>query len=272
MNNRLLSLAAAALALAALTGAPSASAETLRVGTECTYHPFNYRDSDGTLKGYDIDVAEAVAERIGAKIEFVCQKWDGMIPALLANKFDLIVASMSITEKRMKKIDFSDPYRVSIGQFIAKKSKNLQLFNADGSVDEAGFKGIKVGLQRATTYDNWIQAKAPGAEVVRYDSTEALYLDLKAGRVDTIMTNPMKAYLKFLSKPDGAGFDVVGPQIEEVKYFGIGVGIGLRKGNDALLKRINGAIGEITKDGSLGKFGMKYFPFTIHPKGWKGTG
>ncbi len=254
-------------------GAPqTASAETLRVGTECTYHPFNFRDANGDLQGYDIDVAKAVGELIGAKIEFVCQKWDGMIPSLLANKFDLIVASMSITDKRKQKIDFSDPYRVSIGQFIAAKSKNLDLFNADGSVNQAGFEGLRVGLQRATTYDNWIQAKAPNAEIVRYDSTEALYLDLKNGRVDAIMTNPMKAYLKFLSKEDGAGFSVVGPQIEEVEYFGIGVGVGLRKGNDALLNRVNKAIQTITKDGSLETFALKHFPFSIHPKKWKGAG
>ncbi len=260
----------ASIVLAALSVSPVA-AETLRVGTECTYHPFNFRDADGTLKGYDVDVAKAVGERIGAKIEFVCQKWDGMIPALLANKFDLIVASMSITDKRKQKIDFSDPYRVSIGQFIGKKEKDFKLFNPDGTVNPAGFKGVKVGLQRATTYDNWIQAKAPDADVIRYDGTEPLYLDLKAGRVDVIMTNPMKAYLKFLSKPDGAGFDVIGPQIEEVEYFGIGVGIGVRKGNDELLTRINGAIGGITKDGSLEKFSRKYFPFSIHPTKWKGA-
>ncbi len=99
----------AAAALAVLGAMPSASAETLRVGTECTYHPFNFRDADGKLQGYDIDVAKAVGQLLGAEIKFVCQKWDGMIPSLLANKFDLIVASMSITEKRMKKIDFSDP-------------------------------------------------------------------------------------------------------------------------------------------------------------------
>jgi len=265
-------LSSVVAAVVAATGLiQPAAAETLRVGTECTYHPFNYRDSDGNLKGYDVDVARAVGEDIGAEIEFVCQKWDGMIPSLLANKFDLIVASMSITDKRKEKIDFSAPYRVSIGQFIGKKSKDLQFFNADGSVNTAGFDGIKVGLQRATTYDNWIQAKAPSAEVVRYDSTEALYLDLKNGRVDAIMTNPMKAYLKFLSQPDGAGFDVVGPQIEEQEFFGIGVGVGLRKGNDELLQRVNVAIKKITEDGSLEQFALKEFPFTIHPKEWKGT-
>ena len=70
-----------------------------------------------------------------------------------------------------------------------------------------------VGLQRATTYDTWIQAKVPDAEVVRYDDTQAMYLDLRAGRVDAIMTNPMKTYLDFLSKPDGADYEVVGPQL-----------------------------------------------------------
>ena len=268
---RLVALAAAAFAVATLTLQGPVVAETLSVGTECTYHPFNFRDENGELQGYDIDVAEAIGEHLGAEIEFFCQKWDGMIPALLANKFDLIVASMSITDERKKKIDFSDPYRVSIGQFIGSKEKNLMFFNEDGSVNEAGFEGAKIGLQRATTYDNWIQARAPNAEVVRYDAIEALYLDLQNGRVDAIMTNPMKAYLKFLSQPEGAGFEVIGPQIEETEFFGIGVGIGLRKGNEELLARINEGIHKITNDGSLEVFAKKHFPFTIHPQKWQGT-
>ncbi|HEX9752980.1 MAG TPA: transporter substrate-binding domain-containing protein [Methyloceanibacter sp.] len=269
---KMLTLLTAAVAAVAWGTQVPASAETLRVGTECTYYPFNFRDENGQLQGYDIDVAKAVGEHLGAEIEFMCQKWDGMIPSLLVNKFDLIVASMSITEERQQKIDFSDPYRVSIGQFIAAKDRDLTFFNEDGSVNEAGFDGVKVGLARATTYDNWMQAKAPNAKIVRYDSTEALYLDLKNERVDAIMTNPMKAYLEFLSQPDGAGFDVVGPQIEEPEYFGIGVGIGVRKGNEELLGRINEAIGAITDDGSLEVFAKKHFPFTIHPQKWQGTG
>ena len=83
--------------------------ETLRVGMECTYAPFNYKNANGELVGYDVDVAKGVARIIGSEINFVCQEWDGMIPALLANKFDLVIASMSITEKRMKSIDFSGP-------------------------------------------------------------------------------------------------------------------------------------------------------------------
>ena len=258
----------ASIALTASTFSLSAQAETLRVGMECTYAPFNYRTADGKLTGYDVDVAKGVAEILGAKIDFVCQKWDGMIPALLANKFDLIVASMSITEKRRKKIDFSGPYRISVGRLVGKKNGNFNLFKADGSVNASGFKGLKIGLGRATTYENWFKAKVPDAEILLYDNNEAMYLDLQNGRTDAIMTNPMKAFLKFLSKEDGAGFEFVSPAIDETEYFGVGVGVGMRKGNDDLRERINMALKQMTKDGSLEKYALKIFPFAIHPEKW----
>jgi len=266
MTKQFLRLAAMAFMMGAFS--ISTQAETLRIGMECTYAPFNYRTADGELTGYDVDVAKGVAGILGAEVKFVCQKWDGMIPALLANKFDLIVASMSITEKRREKIDFSGPYRISVGRLVGRKQGNFKLFNTDGSVNASGFKDVKVGLERATTYENWFMAKVPDAEILRYDNNEAMYLDLVNGRTDVIMTNPMKAHLKFLSKEDGAGFEFVSPAIDEVKYFGVGVGIGLRKGNEELLERINSALKQLTDDGSLEKYALKIFPFAIHPDKW----
>ena len=228
----------AALVLSAPT---TASAEPLRVGMECTYAPFNFKNANGDLDGYDVDVAKGVAGIIGADLEFICQKWDGMIPALLANKFDLVVASMSITDSRLEKMDFSAPYRISVGRLVGKKNAGLDLFDDAGKPIAANFAGVKVGLGRATTYASWFKAKLPDANVVYYDTSESMYLDLVNGRTDIIMTNPMKAFLKFLSKDDGAGFEFVSPQVDEREYFGVGVGIGLRKGNDALKARLNGA-------------------------------
>jgi polar amino acid transport system substrate-binding protein len=233
----------AAVAAAVVGGSLPASAESLRVGMECTYAPFNFKNADGELDGYDVDVAKGVAGLMGADLEFICQKWDGMIPALLANKFDLIVASMSITDARLEKMDFSQPYRISVGRLVGKKNGGLNLF------DDAD--------------------KPIAANVVLYDTSESMYLDLVNGRVDVIMTNPMKAYLKFLSKDDGAGFEFVSPQVDERKYFGIGVGIGLRKGNDELKDRLNGALKTLTEDGSLEKYALKYFPFAIHNEKWQ---
>ena len=266
---KILSTLLAAAFAAAMLGAPHpASAEALRVGMECTYAPFNFRNADGELDGYDVDVAKGVAGLIGADLEFVCQKWDGMIPALLANKFDLIIASMSITEKRLEKMDFSQPYRISVGRLVGKKDADLKLFDDADQPIAANFAGLKVGLERASTYASWFEAKLPDANVIYYDSSESLYLDLVNGRIDIIMTNPMKAYLKFLSKEDGAGFEFVSPQVDERKYFGIGVGIGLRKGNDELKARLNAALKTLTEDGSLEQYALKYFPFAIHNEKW----
>ena len=263
---KILTLITATFALAAigLGTSQSASAETLRVGMECTYAPFNYRTADGALTGYDVDVAKGVGKLINADLEFVCQKWSGMIPALLANKFDLVVASMSITDKRKLKMDFSVPYRISVGRLVGPKDAGYNLFDDSGKALSGNFKGLKVGLERSSTYANWFAAKLPDASIVFYDSSETMYIDLQNGRTDMIMTNPMKAHLKFLSKENGAGFEFVSPQIDEVEYFGIGVGIGLRKGNEALLARLNKAVTTLSNDGSLERYALKYFPFTIH--------
>ena len=254
----------AVICLMTFIGIGSASAEKLRVGMECTYAPFNFKNEDGDLMGYDVDVARGVAGLIGADLEYVCQKWDGMIPALLANKFDLVVASMSITDKRLEKMDFSDTYRISVGRLVGKKSAGLKLFDSAGKPIPANFAGLKVGVERASTYADWFKNELPEADVVLYDTNESLYLDLVNGRTDMIMTNPMKAHLRFLGKPDGAGFEFVSPQIDERKYFGIGVGIGLRKGNDELKARLNKAIKTLTDNGYLESYALKYFPFAIH--------
>ena len=263
MKLRLLNFAAlAALSMTLFTNV--AQAETLRVGMECTYKPFNYQNTDGELVGYDVDVAKGVAGLIGADLDFVCQKWDGMIPALLANKFDIVVASMSVTPKRLEKMDFSTTYRISVGRLVGKKNSGWELFDSAGKPIPANFAGLKVGLERATTYSDWFENELPQAKVVLYDSNESLYLDLVNGRTDMIMTNPMKAHLRFLSKEDGAGFEFVSPQVDEKKYFGTGVGIGLRQGNSALKGRLDKAIRTLADHGYLESYALKYFPFAIH--------
>ena len=172
MKLRLLKFAAlAALSMTLFTN--SAQAETLRVGMECTYAPFNFKSPDGELMGYDVDVANGVGGLIGANLEFVCQKWDGMIPALLANKFDIVVASMSITDKRLKKMDCSTTYRISVGRLVGKKNSGWKLFDSAGKPIPANFSGLKVGLERATTYSDWFENVLPKAKVVLYDTNEA---------------------------------------------------------------------------------------------------
>ncbi|WP_170574533.1 transporter substrate-binding domain-containing protein [Ruegeria atlantica] len=263
--NRIFGMAlAAGMSLAAIA-VPAAQAETIRVGTTCTYFPFNFKDSDGNLSGYDVDVAKEVVKRIGAEVEFVCQAWDGLIPAILSEKFDLIVASMSITPDRMKKLDFSVPYRISEGRLIGRVDAEHKLFNEDGTPIVEAFDGLRLGLPRSSVYDRWTDAFLPEAEILGYDSPDSMYLDLQNGRVDLIFTNPMKAHLSFLSADGIEGFEFVSPAINDPEYFGTGAGIALRKGNEDLQARLDAALTEMREDGTLDEFSLRYFPFAIYP-------
>ena len=256
------------LVAAVLLAAAPVSAETLRVGMECTYAPFNYRTSDGNLEGYDVDVAKGISKIIGVDFEYICQEFDGMIPALLANKFDLIIASMSITDKRKEQIDFSSPYRKSVGRLVGPAGKNLELFDAEGQPVAKNFEGLRIGVERASTYFEWFKAKLPSADLVMYDTNEAMYLDLKNGRVDMIMTNPMKAHLSFLSGEGKGKYEFVGPEVNEPTFFGPGVGVGLRKDNAELRDKVSAAIRQLIREGKLKEYALKIFPFPIHDDAW----
>jgi len=264
-------LYAATIALGATLSGVAAHAETLRVGMECTYMPFNYRTPQGELAGYDVDVAKGVAEIIGADLEYVCQQFDGLVPALLANKFDIIVASMSITPERLERMDFSIPYRVSIGRFVGPEDRDFNLFDENGQPIAANFDGLIVGVERSTTYHKWIEATLPNANFQFYDNSQTMLLDLRSGRVDVAISNPMKIYLEFLSKEEGKQFGFISPPIDEPQYFGIGVGIGVRQGQEELVERINAALKTLIENGSLEEYSHKYFPFSIQPENWQGV-
>ena len=115
----------AVLALILIAGTAFAASvmdkDVIVVGTEGTYPPFEFHDKTGALVGYDIDLFNAVAEKMGKKVEWVDMAFDGLIPALLTNKIDMIAACMSVTSERSKKVNFSDPYVITFSAFITLK-------------------------------------------------------------------------------------------------------------------------------------------------------
>jgi len=244
------------LSLALLLGIGSLQAADLRVGVEGAYPPFSWKESDGTLKGFDIDIAEALCAEMGRKCVLVEQDWDGMIPALLAKKFDAIVASMSITEERKKRVDFTDKYYNTPAKFVGRLDSGIE-------ISKSGLAGKRVGLQRGTTHQCFMEKMFPDVELVLYGTQDEVFQDLAIGRIDLQFSDSVQADDGFLKTDAGKGFGFIGGDQHDEECHGPGAGIAVRKSDSALRDEFNKAIKALRSKGIYQKINAKYFEFDI---------
>lgn len=261
MATRRLALGAVALAASLFVGGLAEAKEwkTVRFGTEGAYAPFNYVTPDGELAGFDVDIAKALCAELKVECELVQQDWDGMIPALMANKYDAIIASMSITDERRQRIDFTDKYYKTPTRLAAKKGSGI-----DGTPES--LSGKKIGVQRETVQDRYATDvfEAAGAEIVRYGTGDEANLDLASGRIDVRLEDSVVLTENFLKKAEGAEFEFIGPVFLDQKWFGYGAGIGVRKGETDLVELLNKGIAAIRANGKYDEIQKKYFDFDVY--------
>ncbi len=228
----------------------------IKIATEGAYPPFNYLDPNGELKGFEVDLANALCKAMDRECEIVIQDWDGMIPGLIAKKYDAIMASMSITEERKKAVDFSKSYYDEFGMFVVKKDSNIK-------ISAKGLKGKKIGVQRATIWANYLKAVYGDSVAIKYyDTVENHNLDLKAGRVDAVLVSYFSVN-DWIKTPDGSDCKMIGDPIRDPKFVGEGVGVAIRKGDKALLEDFNKAIDQITTPVHK-KIALRYFDINIY--------
>ncbi len=242
---------AAALFLLVLGSAPTIGAEILRIGVDPGYPPFSDIDGEGRLTGFDIDIALALCARLDAVCVFVLQDWEGLIPGLRAGKFDAIVSSMSITGKRRRLVAFTERYYSSKVRFVARKGSGF---------DPAAPAGRTVGAMRATIASDWLEENLARVAAVRlYRDQEALLRGLVEGRVDAVFGDAL-GFRNWIGGPEGAAFEFAGEgyRLDE------GIGIAVRKEDDALRRRINRALRAILADGYYDEINARYFPFSIY--------
>lgn len=253
MKKLLLTTGAFVVAFASLAAAQES--DVIRIATEGAYPPFNTVKSDGTLAGLDVDMANALCEEMKAKCTIVAQDWDGIIPGLMAKKYDAIIASMSITEDRKKQINFTNKYYTTPLAVVVPKDSTLT------GVAAADMKDKTVGAQAGTTQANYatdVYGKA-GVEAKLYPTQDEAAADMQNGRIDALISdkfvvvdwlnNAGKECCKMLG-------DVPGTETE--------AGIGIRKGDDALREKFNKAIDAIVANGTHKKIVAQYFPFDIY--------
>ena len=240
-----------------MAGPPEAVAGGRSDGTEAAYEPFAFKTADGELVGFDIDFTYALCEEMGVECEIVEQDWDGLIPGLLAKKYDAIIASMSITEERMRIIDFAGPYYRAPNQFFALKGSGL-------SDTPESLAGRKVGVLRATALEKFVRKHYPDADVRTYPSQEEVYLDLGARRLEVGFTSAPAVELGFLDKEAGQDFEFIGGTHYDEELFGVGTGIALRQEDTEPRDRMNAAIKAIRENGVYKAVNDKYFTFDIY--------
>lgn len=250
---RLTGLAMASLALCgALT---TAQAGSLRIATEGAYPPFNYVDSNNQLHGFDVEIANALCAQMKVECELVAQDWDGIIPALLARKYDAVVASMVITEERKKKVAFTDRYyRTRLAVAVGKDSSI-----ADSRAER--FEGLVVGAQSSSTQGMYAEdvLGAAGAQVKLYPSQDEANADLATGRLDAVVHDKFPL-LDWLAKGGKDCCKLLG----DIQDSEDEVAIAVRQEDAALREQLNLALAAIIADGTYQRISSRYFPFDIY--------
>ncbi len=218
----------------------------LKVGSDVAYAPFEFMEGDKPV-GFDIDIANEIAKALGVKLQVVNTSFDGIIAALKAKKFDMIISAMTITEERKKEISFSIPYYDS-GQIIVVRSDNKDIKS------EKDLKGKIVGVQLGTTGE--ISAKKlkdqVGIKEIRsYETIPEAFMDLELGRLDAVINDlPVSLYYS----KNNPKLKCVGKPFTKEQY-----GIAVRKEDTDLLKKINEILVNIKKSGKYKEIYKKWF-------------
>ena len=276
-----LAVAAAALSMFGFmhTAFAEDAPKSITIATEGAYAPWNFTNADGKLDGLEIELANNLCERMKVKCTIIAQDWDGLIPSLKVGKFDVIMAGMFITPKRLETIDFTQPYAVDPGGFAVAKDSELgklgvsaEKFNLD---DEAAskaeieklkplLKGKVVGVQAATMMLDFVKKYfGDTVEIREYKTTEQHDLDLAAGRVDALFAQ-RTALAATLSKPEFADYTLAGPGFVG-GIFGRGTGAGLRKEDTKLKEMLNAAIDGAIADGTIKRISEKWVKTDVTP-------
>ncbi|MEM6972127.1 MAG: transporter substrate-binding domain-containing protein [Pseudomonadota bacterium] len=249
-----------ALAAAICLTASTAMAADLKICVEGAYPPFSETTADGSVIGFDIDIANALCGEMGKSCEMVQTEWDGIIPALIERKCDAIIASMSITEDRKRVIDFSKKYYQTPAKFIAAKDAGLT--DTPEALNDA-----VVGVQRGSIHQQFMEGEFPDVELKLYGTQDEVYLDLQAGRIDAAMADSIAMDDGFLKTEAGAGYAFFGQDYSIPKYHGEGAGIGVRQGEEELRDGFSAAIEAIRASGVYQEIQATYFDFNIYGSG-----
>lgn len=243
---------------AALMMGGAAMADTVKIGIAAEpYPPFTFPDSEGNWQGWEVEIIDAICDAADLNCELEATSWDGIIPALMSQRIDAIMNSMSITEDRLQVIDFSDPYYNTPTVIVAPKDMDIE-------PTPEGLAGMVLGVQVATIHQTYAQEYFEGDTTLRtYQTQDEANQDLVSGRIDATQADSL-AMEAFLESDSGACCEIKGAVAHDERILGAGVGAGVRKGDDELREAINAGLAQILEDGTYDEITDRYFATSIY--------
>lgn len=230
---------------------------TVRIAVEGAFPPFNYLDSKNQLQGFDVDVAKALCDEAKLKCEFMVQEWTGMIPSLLAGRYDAIVSSMSMSAERRQKVAFTRQYYDSPSVFIVRKGSAI----AGTSPDD--LKSVKLGVTAETAQESYAKNFYGSVATTVVHESPDLYKQLADGNVDIILEDKLAVYDWLANTKAGSCCEFKGADIKNTEYFGDGAGIAVRPDDKELQAKFDTALVAIQANDIYDTINAKYFPFSI---------
>jgi polar amino acid transport system substrate-binding protein len=255
---QILKMISAAIVSLAILSPAMAQDKTVRIGTEGAYPPFNFVDSTGKIGGFDVDIGMALCAKMKVTCTVVAQDWDGIIPALQNGKYDVIIASMFITEERKKLVSFTNPYYKAAMTHVTAKNSAITEFTKEA------LKGKTIGAQASTTQADYIQKSYPDADIRLYRTQDEVNLDLASGRLDMQVGDLVPMLEWTLKTEDGKCCSLAGEPITDPAFVGEGVGMAVRLDDTALKDSLNKALAEIVADGTYKAINDKYFAIDVY--------
>jgi ABC-type amino acid transport substrate-binding protein len=232
----------------------------LRVGVETASPPFSELDAFGGFRGFNVDIARALCERMEVECIFVGTNIGDAIAQLQNRVVDLVVAAMTATADRRQLVEFTEPYLHTGNRAIAARG-------AQSDLSPDALRGKTIGVPRGTTYDRYATATyGDVASVRRYTDRDELFIDLALGRLDLVISDGLATRAAFLDTELGAGFDFVGPELQAPEFFGDGEAIAVRMGDDELRQALDDALRGIRANGSYGAISNAYFGHDVSIK------
>lgn len=216
--------------------------ETLVMGTNATFPPYEYVDDNNKIVGIDAEIAQAIADKLGMKLEIKDMEFDSLIPAVKSDSIDVVLAGMTVTDERKQSVDFSDSYSTGVQVIIVKEGSDIK------STDD--LKGKKIGVQSGTTGDSYCTTDFGQENVKQFSNGSLAVAALANGQVDCVVIDnePAKNYVAANT----------GLKILDTEYVNEDYAIAVSKDNPDLLKKINTALKELKEAGKIDEIVGKY--------------